>query len=163
MKIQTDRRIIAIFSRFQAIYGHKWQSQLPPGDEGMLRLALKEWGDSLRGLNQDQIDMAVEQARYQCEWPPSIAEFLRLALGIPSVDDVLTWNGPFRELGPIGKLIEQRISHYDFCRMTHSQGRKYLRTAYNAAVRQFMDETGAYLRKGIKPPKSLTGNVRTLR
>lgn len=37
----------------------------------------REWAEALAGMSGAQIRAGIEQARSHCDWPPSIAEFVR--------------------------------------------------------------------------------------
>lgn len=75
---------MALFKRFQAIYGVRWDDQFPTIERH--DAALAEWGFGLAGMTADQIKRGIDRARVECEWPPSIARFV--ALGKSSAD---TW------------------------------------------------------------------------
>jgi hypothetical protein len=49
-------------------------------------------GIAQAGLSAEQIQHGIDRARVECEWPPSIAEFIGLARDIPSLADFLTGN-----------------------------------------------------------------------
>lgn len=130
---ELEATILRLFARFQVIYGHKWVSQLPPDDLAMLRLALAEWGAGLRGLSAAQLEHAVARARRECDWPPSIAEFVRLALDVPSFAEV-AHHGDLKRLGPVGARIASRIDGWNLGRMSAREARDYLRSFYAEAV-----------------------------
>jgi hypothetical protein len=45
-----------------------------------------EWAIGLAGLSGEEIGAGIESARRECHWPPSIAEFRRLATGGATAD-----------------------------------------------------------------------------
>lgn len=46
----------------------------------MLEAAINEWAIGLAGLSGDNIKRGLDKCRTDCKWPPSIAEFLDLAM-----------------------------------------------------------------------------------
>jgi len=75
-----------LFARFGAIYSHKWTRSFTSHE--MWELAKGEWAHGLRGFSTDMILRGIEAAKFRLEWPPSIAEFRRLRLGIPDAETV---------------------------------------------------------------------------
>ena len=68
----------ALFSRFEGIWGNAWTDKFR--SERMMEIALEEWAIGLYGLSGEHIKRGLDAARAHCKWPPSIAEFLDLAL-----------------------------------------------------------------------------------
>ena len=58
-----------------SIFGTKWANNFPTPEVEMM--AKREWYDALEGLTPVQLRTAVDKVRQECEWPPSIAEFLK--------------------------------------------------------------------------------------
>lgn len=65
-----------LFARFMTIYGHKFKSAFD--DDKEIIIAKREWALSLAGYEEDVLVLAIEQAKRQYSWMPSIAEFLQL-------------------------------------------------------------------------------------
>jgi hypothetical protein len=65
-----------LFARFMTIYGHKFKSVFD--DDKEIIIAKREWALSLVGYGEDILVLAIEQAKRQYSWMPSIAEFLQL-------------------------------------------------------------------------------------
>jgi len=65
-----------LFARFMTIYGHKFKSMFD--DDKEIIIAKREWALSLAGYGEDVLVLAMEQAKRQYSWMPSIAEFLQL-------------------------------------------------------------------------------------
>ena len=65
-----------LFARFMTIYGHKFKSAFD--DDKEIIIAKREWALSLAGYEEDVLVLAIEQAKRQYSWMPSIAEFLAL-------------------------------------------------------------------------------------
>lgn len=75
--------------RFQVIYPYKWAQQFN-GDNDLRMLAKNEWKKGLHGLSGKQITDALDYCAQNLDWPPSIAEFRKIASGqmqILSVND----------------------------------------------------------------------------
>ena len=68
--------ITTLFLRFQGIWLDKWARCVPSTE--ILECAKQDWRLALAGLTGEQIKTGIEAARNTCEWPPSIAEFIRL-------------------------------------------------------------------------------------
>jgi hypothetical protein len=78
-----------LFYHFAAIWGHKWVSNMQ--DEHIHNIALEHWQQILDELTTEQINTACAKARATLDWPPSIAQFKKLAL------DLLTPDAAFAE------------------------------------------------------------------
>lgn len=70
-----------MFAKFGAIWGERWSSRFT--DDLTLESSLEEWGKAITKLTPDQIRQGIDLAREQNDWPPTIAEFLRLAKRTP--------------------------------------------------------------------------------
>nr|WP_207063758.1 replication protein P [Motiliproteus sp. SC1-56] len=76
-----------IFARFMTIYGHKFKSAFQSEEE--IRIAKREWALSLRGFSEQELVTAVNRAKEEFVWMPTVAEFLSLlrkdlqAYGLP--------------------------------------------------------------------------------
>lgn len=46
-----------------------------------MRLAMREWSESLAGLSGEEIRRGIEQSKQIYAWPPSIAEFVSQCRG----------------------------------------------------------------------------------
>jgi hypothetical protein len=68
--------ISALFKRFQARYGHKFQSAM----EGIEELAVVEWSEGLAELTGAQIKNGLMS--WDGDWPPSLPEFKAACLGV---------------------------------------------------------------------------------
>lgn len=69
-----------LFGRLQAIFGHKWTSQID--DDAIYRLAIEEWRDQLQGISMVQIADGLRRMRQRtgsdAAWPPTPIEFKKL-------------------------------------------------------------------------------------
>jgi len=61
----------ALFAKLAVRYGHKWTAQWD--GEGIMRLALDEWGRGLAGLTAEDMRRGLDS--WNGDWPPSLPEF----------------------------------------------------------------------------------------
>lgn len=81
----TDQKFAEFFAVMAGIYGHKWVSQYGTDTDSV---SARVWRDGLASLELVQIGAAVRHYKNQsiaATWPPSIPEFRREALGLPSL------------------------------------------------------------------------------
>jgi len=64
----------------RAVWGTKFTANF--GTKEILQLATEEWLESLSDLSDEQIELAYKLARVTLKFPPTIAEFRELALGL---------------------------------------------------------------------------------
>ena len=76
-------KILGLFIKFQIIWGNKWSNNIKSNAEFM-RLAASIWADGLYDLSQEQIDNALHVCLESFDQPPSISEFRKVALDLPS-------------------------------------------------------------------------------
>ena len=76
-----------LFLRFSAIWGNKWNSQFT--DAAIVPIIESEWANGLAGISTESIRRGINASRDSLEWPPSIAEFKRICLGIPDKQSVI--------------------------------------------------------------------------
>ena len=68
---------MALFKRLRGIYGVRWDDQFPT--PALHDAAVVEWGLGLAGLSGEAIKRGIDRCRVGCEWPPSIAAFVKFA------------------------------------------------------------------------------------
>lgn len=71
--------IAGIFAKLQRIYLTRWSDQFATNE--LQKLAMDEWSLALAGLNAEQVARALDKCRQELEWPPSPAQFRKLAVG----------------------------------------------------------------------------------
>jgi hypothetical protein len=87
---QTKTLVNMLFARFMTIYGHKFKSTFESEQE--IVIAKREWATSLQGYGEDVLVLAIERAKREYNWMPTIAEFLQLlqqcqqAFGLPDAE-----------------------------------------------------------------------------
>jgi hypothetical protein len=88
---QTGVLVNMIFTRFMAIYGHKFKSCFETQAE--INIAKREWALSLSYYSEGQLVAAVDRCKETLAWMPTISEFLKVLEtlgagdGIPGVRD----------------------------------------------------------------------------
>jgi len=78
-----------MFLRFSLIWKDKWAKD---NDDIGTKMALWEWDTAISHLSIKNIDTAIDYCKLNFEWPPSIAEFLKICdvlSGIPAEDEIL--------------------------------------------------------------------------
>ncbi len=71
-----------VFTRFMAIYGHKFKSSFET--EAEMRIAKREWAMSLGQYSESELVAAVNICKDTLAWAPSIAEFISILQGLNS-------------------------------------------------------------------------------
>ncbi len=71
-----------VFTRFMAIYGHKFKSSFET--EAEMRIAKREWAMSLGQYSENELVAAVNTCKDTMAWAPSIAEFITILQGLNS-------------------------------------------------------------------------------
>lgn len=69
-------RIDRLFGRLSAIYGHIWQSQFKQID--FVKMVKIEWEETLRGIEDKNINLALNECRKKIEMPPTLPMFYQL-------------------------------------------------------------------------------------
>ncbi|WP_235009129.1 replication protein P [Marinobacterium lutimaris] len=91
---ETKVLVNMIFTRFMAIYGHKFKSCFETEQE--IRIAKREWALSLRGYGERELVAAVNRCKETLAWMPTISEFLAIIrdldgdFGLPPLRDAYT-------------------------------------------------------------------------
>jgi hypothetical protein len=135
--LRTEKSVAMLFASFTVIYGHKWTSNLPTGDKDMMSLAMHHWSDALSGLTEEDVERGIARASGSLRWPPSICEFVELALEITPLDEILTCYSSgrgFGDLGEVGAEVIRLADTFNLYRMSTQDGRKYLTDLYGTAV-----------------------------
>lgn len=71
-----------VFTRFMAIYGHKFKSSFETESE--MRIAKREWAMSVAQYSEAELVAAVNICKETLAWAPSIAEFIAILQGLNS-------------------------------------------------------------------------------
>lgn len=103
---------MVLFNHFQALWGHKWSQNI---DQSTLETALTLWSENLAHMSNELIDRTLKKCAAQLEWPPSIAEFIRMAgeqAGIPSAREALQL-AIRRDSSPLAVKIVKELGSWD--------------------------------------------------
>lgn len=140
-------------------WGHRWTSslgELPVDDAGQLTVSGALWSAQLHGLPEGSLIEAVQHFAGRLDWPPSLAELRKHALGIPSLDEVAADLGRMQHR--FTRLVWRNLDHWKFTRADARAADRMLRSAYVLAVEQRM--AGAEL---PQPPVALVEHVKPKR
>lgn len=72
-----------VFTRFMAIYGHKFKSSFET--EAEMRIAKREWAMSLGQYSEGELVAAINICKETLAWAPSIAEFISILQSLNNV------------------------------------------------------------------------------
>jgi hypothetical protein len=75
-----SKRVDILFARFCAIYGHRWKSVF--SDPIFVHAAKLEWSPVIDRMKDEDMEAGITLCKVIYDWPPSIAEFTKAALGI---------------------------------------------------------------------------------
>jgi hypothetical protein len=125
-----------------AIYTQKWTSHIT--SQTAQALIENEWNIGTVGLTAEQIQHGIDRAREECDWPPSISEFINLCLDIPTLSDFM--NGD--EAMTKAALFVSGKSIFDLKRMSVKEMERWKKDAYREAVKLLRSQ-----RMNIEPAK----------
>ena len=91
-------RIKQLFARFAVVYGHLWQSQYK--ENYFVKLAVKEWGETLSNIDDKNLNLAIEECKKRIEMPPTLPFFFQLCKSFQGV----------KEKEPLAPIETQRAS-----------------------------------------------------
>lgn len=120
-----------------AAWGHRWTSQLgdlPFNADGSLTVAGSLWIHQLAGISQRQVLEALAELAGTCDWPPSLAEIRKRAIGIPSLDQVRLDLGA--KAHGFTRLVWSYVDAWAFARADQRTADSMLRAAYDFATEQ---------------------------
>ena len=118
-----------------AAWGHRWTSRLgdlPFNADGTLTMAAHLWAHQLAGISQRHVLHALSHYAGTRDWPPSLAEIRKQALGIPSVDQVRLDLGAKEH--SFTRLVWSYVDAWAFSRADQRTAEAMLRAAYDYAV-----------------------------
>ena len=133
-------------------WGHRWVSalgELPIDDADNLTIAGALWARQLTGLKERDILAAIDHFAGRLDWPPSLAEIRRQALGIPSFDAVKA--DIASRATPFARMVWQYLDYWQFTRADQRDADRMLRAAYDFAVDRRL--------LGDEPPANATAAI----
>lgn len=120
-----------------AAWGHRWTSQLgdlPFNDDGTLTVAGSLWIHQLAGISQRQVLEALAEFAGSSDWPPSLAQIRKRAIGIPTLDQVRLDLGA--KAHGFTRLVWSYVDAWAFSRADQRTADSMLRAAYDFATEQ---------------------------
>ena len=131
----TDNHIKQLWTRMQAIYGHRWTSGFGETDiDGT-------WLIGLRDLAPPMIAAGLEACiKLRADsWPPTLPEFRRLCLGLPDIE-VACLAALRGASDPVSVFIRRKIGSWDMTHGKESDLLKRARAHYDAACQEATKE-----------------------
>lgn len=126
-----------LWQRMSEIYGHRWVSSY--GDDAGASPG-RTWASGLAGLDAPQIARGLSGCMASAEaWPPSLPEFRRLCLAIPTDAEVmLDLRRSHAERAPFTRLVWNKLNAFEFARASQRDAERKVRAAYQLAVAHVM-------------------------
>ena len=135
---------IELFVRFTADWGNMWTARFT---EPLIHdVALHDWQAMLDTLSQDEINKAISTAIVTLDFPPSIAQFKKLAIGLLSANDA------YQAAKNGDNDLRQLVAGGDWSWRTYPENR--LRSEFYQAYDAYMSQT---LSEHIEISKELEG------
>lgn len=113
-----------IYARFTIIWGERHTARFI--DEKYIQIWIADWCDGLNGIDVLTIKNAIDQCKINLEWPPTLAEFLKIceqSLNIPGPEECIKLAIRREFNHPMVKLIFDKIGSWD---LSHSNERDLL-------------------------------------
>jgi len=123
--------VIELFAYFAASWGNKWTSGLE--DEITREIAFKIWQQMLDTFNEHQIKNALDVSISIYDFPPSIAQFKKLALGL------LSPNEAYQAAKNGNNDLRQLVAGGDWSWRTYPEDR--LKSEFYQAYDAYMSQT----------------------
>src|SRR5690606_16865296 len=127
-----------VWERLAAVYPSKWRAAMgesPQADDGKLTVYGDTWAKGLAGLSPEQLGRGLEACITRTDpWPPVLAQFRALCLGIPEFSEVradMARDGAKR--APFTVLVGRSLDGYRFRMADAREADRLLREAYEAA------------------------------
>lgn len=130
-------RIVELWRRMAAMYGHTWASQYGTQPEGT---AADTWAAALAGLTGPQIAEGLRACVVEGEeFPPNAPRFRAMCCGIPSLARVrLEFTQGDAERSPFTRSVWMLIDGYAYRHASARDSDRMLRDAYELAREQAM-------------------------
>jgi len=123
--------VIELFAYFTASWGNKWTSGLE--DKLAREIAFKIWQRVLDTLSDHQIKLGLDASVLLLDFPPSIAQFKKLALGL------LSPNEAYQAAKNGNNDLRQLVAGGDWSWRTYPEDR--LRSEFYQAYDAYMSQT----------------------
>lgn len=116
--------------KMAAIYRDKWSAGITSPEQKKAIQSVWISGLTNAGLTADQIQHGIDRAAVECEWPPSISEFISLALDIPSLAQFLAGDNKLDLL--VCSYCE--LTEYDLAQFTIKEKTQWRKDMYPLLV-----------------------------
>ena len=114
--MSSDGRIRMLWIEMGAVFGAQWISAMS-GETGPVAMAM--WGQHLGDLPDEMIDRGVEACATEArDWPPSLAQFRQLCLGLGDDGAALAAAMRGDKSNAIAAQLIPMVSSWDRDRMT---------------------------------------------
>jgi len=134
------------------IYGRKFTSALPVE---MIPIAKNEWAESCVGLSEFQITQGFKKAKLLADWDPSIPEFMRFALNLPSIQQATMRVKKVNIIDPVTRNLVGIIGRYDLKTKNPKEIEKMIIGCYEDAYLDAVKEVTGFT-ENWKSPVQLT-------
>lgn len=126
-----ERHIRHLWDKMTRIYGHAWVSGYGAEDDGTWLTGLRHCTPQMIGHG---IDRCIELRAG--DWPPSLPEFRRLCMDIPSKDEAIVDAMRPEPLTEIGRELRNSIPSFDRQRLSANEMRAQYRSLYDEVLRE---------------------------
>jgi hypothetical protein len=127
-----------LYARFCAIYGDKFYKAYH--DEDFKKIWVHEWVSALSNIDVALIKGVLDYCKSSIEWPPSIAEFLRICekhSGIPQMEEALSLAIRREFNHPIIFMAYEKIGNWAMKHSKEDVLREKFKEAYENALNDF--------------------------
>ena len=117
-----------------AIYGARFASKFHSDDPRNAKLKLanakRVWAENLHGLTKQQLRRGINQNAQLSDWDPSIAEFLRVACQLPSLETCIERVKRGANVDRVSYRISSMIGQYAMRELSYAQLTKRVKGLY---------------------------------
>lgn len=127
-----------IFAALEAAYGNKFTSGF--NSEKAMKKGIEIWGTQTSFLTGKELAYGLQQAIILSEWNPTLAEFIRLSLGLPSLEQAIARILNLKLSDPVTMEIGRSIGSWDLGRQSQSVIIKRVTGCYPDAYVRVLDD-----------------------
>lgn len=130
-----------LYLRFCAIYDHKFVKS--HHDEDFKSLWATEWSSGLSEIDPNSVKDALEHCKKNLEWPPSIAEFIRICdsfSGIPGLEESMNLASSRDFTHPVVLMAYERVGSWAMKNDSVKELKPKFQAAYLEAINKFRSE-----------------------
>lgn len=131
----------ALYLRFAAIYDHKFVKSYH--DEDFKSLWENEWCCGLEDVNVNTISESLNYCGKNLDWPPSIAEFIKICesyAGVPTLNDCIKACVRREFTHPLILMCYQEIGSWAMTNDTEKALQSKFQSAYAQSLNKFRDK-----------------------